>query len=376
MRKIWKVRYVYLEKQFEHPRPYFAKIARVVTRGDFTLGKELTKFEEKCAKILGVKYTIGVASGTDALYLPLRALGIKAGDEVITTPNTFVAAAAAIALTGARPVFVDVRDDYTIDPTLIERAITAKTRGIIPVHLTGNSADLYPILKIAKKHKLFVVEDAAQAFLTLYDKKPVGSFGLAGAFSFHPLKILHVWGDGGMITTNDARLADNLRLWRNHGLRSRNEVEFFAHNSRLHTLQAAVALTLLPHVPNIIEKRRKNADLYKKLLAFLEPMVHIPNNMCAAPTRSIYANFVIQVQRREGLIKYLNKRGIEVVIQYPIPLHLQKAAAYLGYKKGDFPVAEKQADTILTLPNHQHLKTSEVRYVCESIIEFYSKFKK
>ncbi len=372
----WKIRYVYLEEQFKKQRPYLANISQVVKRGDFTLGKKLQEFEEKCAALLRVKHTIGVATGTDALYLTLKALDIKAGDEVITAPNTFVATAAAIALTGARPVFVDVRDDYTIDPNLIERAIGSRTKGIIPVHLTGNSADLYPIQEIAKRHKLFVLEDSAQAFLTLYDNKPVGSFGIAGAFSFHPLKLLHVWGDGGMIATNDSALAKQLRLWRNHGLKTRNEVDFFAHNSRLHTIQAAVALVLLPGIANIIEKRRQNARLYKKYLRQLEPQVHIPENICAAPSRSIYANFVIQVQHRAELIAYLISRGIEVVVQYPIPLHMQKAAHYLGYKKGDFPVCEKQADTILTLPNHQHLKTNDIRYVAESIIEFYTRFNK
>ena len=376
MKKKWKVRYVYLEEQFEKQRPYLSKISEVVRRGDFTLGKELTEFEKKCTNLIGVKHAIGVATGTDALYLPLKAMGITTGDEIITVPNTFVATVAAIALTGAKPVFVDVKDDYTIDPILIERAISRRTRAILPVHLTGNSADLYPILKLAKKHKLFVIEDAAQAFLTLYDKKPVGSFGLAAGFSFHPLKLLHVWGDGGMITTNDDKLAGNLRLWRNHGLRTRNEVEFFAHNSRLHTIQAAVALTLLPQLPRIIEKRRKNAALYKKLLRRLEPMVHIPENNCEAPTRSIYANFVIQVQNRRELINHLNRKGIEVVIQYPTPLHLQEAALYLGYKKGDFPVTEKQADSILTLPNHQHLSSSQIKYVSDTVSEFYTKSKR
>lgn len=369
----WKVRYVYLQEQFKNHRQLLTKISAVVKRGDFTLGKELLELEKKFADHIGVKHALGVASGTDALYLTLKALGIQAGDEIITVPNTFVATAAAIALTGAKPVFVDVRDDYTIDPKLIEKVITQHTRGIIPVHLTGNCADLYPILQIAKKHELFVLEDCAQAFMAKYDGKPVGSFGIAGAFSFHPLKLLHVWGDGGMIVTNDNQLAESLKLWRNHGLRSRNEIDFFAHNSRLHTLQAAVALSLLTQVPRIIEKRIINADLYRKYLHNLKPKVRLPMNICKVPTRPIFANFVVQVKKRTELIKYLNKQGIEVVVQYPIPLHLQNAARHLGYKKGDFPVCESQADTILTLPIHQYLTASQIKYVADAIAAFYSK---
>lgn len=371
--KPWRVPYVYLKKQFDHPASYLKKIEAVARSGDFTLGQEVAVFEEAAAKMLGVKYAIGVGNGTDALYLILRALGIGQGDEVITAPNSFVATAAAIALTGARPLFVDVRDDYCIDPDRVEKAITKKTKAIIPVHLTGQPADLYPLLALAKKHHLALVEDAAQAFLARYDGKCVGTLGRAGAFSFHPLKILHVWGDGGMITTNDAALAARLKLWRNHGLTNRNEVSFFGHNSRLDTIHASIARLLLPQVPAVIKKRQILARHYDRLLVSLEPMVHVPNrNLSNASVTHTYTNYVVMVKRRDALTAHLARQGIEAVVQYPTPIHLQKAARYLGYRKGDFPVCERQADEIVTLPCNQYMTKREAEYVCHAIRTFYA----
>lgn len=368
-----KLPYVYLKKQFERPEAYLKKIEAVARRGDFTLGKEVSEFEEKAASMLGVRYAIGVGNGTDALYLTLKALGIGAGDEVITAPNSFVATTAAIALTHARPVFADVREDYCIDPDLVEKAITKKTKAIIPVHLTGQPADLYPLLALAKKHHLALVEDGAQAFLARYDGKCVGTLGRAGAFSFHPLKILHVWGDAGLITTNDTRLAASLKLWRNHGLKTRNDVAFFAPNSRLDTIHAAVALALLPHIPIAVKKRQVVARLYDQLLTPLENYVHIPDrNLCKAPVVHTFTNYVVMAKRRDALIDYLAKQGIEAVVQYPIPIHLQEAAKYLGYKKGDFPVCEHQANEIVTLPCNQYMKKRDVEYICTTIHKFYS----
>lgn len=365
--------YVYLKKQFARPEKYLRKIEAVARRGDFTLGKEVTVFEAQAARMLGVKHVVGVGNGTDAIYLVLKALGIGVGDEVITAPNSFVATAAAIALTGARPVFADVRDDYTIDPVLIGKVITKKTKAIIPVHLTGQPADMKPIMAIAKRHNLAVVEDVAQAFLARYDGKYLGTIGTAGAFSFHPMKILHVWGDGGMITTNDGALAANLKLWRNHGLKTRNDVEFFAHNSRLDTIHAAIASVLLPQMPGVVKKRQAIARLYDQLLKPLVHSVHIPDrNLCAAPQSHTYTNYVVMAKRRDDLIAYLAAQGIEAVIQYPIPIHRQKAARYLGYKKGDLPVCERQAGEIVTLPCNQYLKREDIVSVCRAIEKFYS----
>lgn len=374
MKQKRRIRYTYLTQQFAHSERYIRKVKQVVAKGDFTLGKELVNFESNFARKLQVKHAIGVANGTDALYLPLKAIGIAQGDEVITVPNSFVATAAAIALTGARPVFVDVRDDFTIDPNLIEKAITRATKAIIPVHLTGISSDMHPILQIARAHNLFVLEDVAQAAFTKYDNKYVGTWGHAGSFSFHPLKVLNIWGDGGVITTNDDDLAYKLRLWRNHGLTSREEVEFFAHNSRLDTIQAAVANVLLSEVDTIVSKRARNARLYDRYLNSLDPWVHVPKrDLGSASVEPAYSTYVVQVLKREMLIKYLEKNGIDAVIHYPIPIHLQKAAKYLGYKRGDFPVTEKQAETILTLPNHQYMTREDVAYICEVIKEFYNK---
>ncbi len=368
----WKVRYVYLTQQFANPKRFLEKIRAVAMRGDFTLGREEWEFEETYAKKFGIKHAIGVGNGTDALFLSLRALGIGEGDEVITAPNSFIATAGAIAIAGARPVFVDVRDDYTIDPKAIERAITPKTKAIIPVHLFGNPADMYPILDIAKRHNLFVIEDAAQSSSAMYDNKYVGSFGNAAGFSFHPQKIVNIWGDGGMITTNNDSLAEKLRLWRNHGLKNRDETVFFAHNSRLDTIQAVVADIVLSEVDENTRKRAANAALYDELLSQLEPNVHIPNRkLSAVPIKPIYTLYVIQARRQKELISFLREQGIEALVHYPIPIHFQEAARYLGYKKGDFPVCEKQAETMVTLPIHQYLESADIRYVSEAIRRFY-----
>jgi len=368
----WRVPYVYLTKQFKEQERFIEKIREVVSRGDYTLGREVQELEQAMASKLGVSQAIGVGNGTDALYLTLKALGIKEGDEVITAPNSFIASAGAIALTGARPVFADVRDDYTIDPAAIEKVITSRTKVIIPVHLCGHPADMYPFLEIARRRVLYVVEDAAQAIGTKYDDRYAGSFGNAGCFSFHPQKILNVWGDGGMIITNDEELAQKIRLWRNHGLKNRNEAAFFAHNSRLDTIQAAIAHLLLGELEQIIAAREKYVALYDRLLVPLEPLVQIPNRALArVPVRPIYTTYVIQAERRDELIDFLKGKGIEALIHYPVPLHLQPAARYLGYQPGDFPVCERQAARIVTLPIHQYLTEADIHYVCDSIREFY-----
>lgn len=372
MKPIGKITYAYLTKQFHLTGPYLKAIEAVGKRGDFTLGLELEMFEKEFARFCGMKEAIGVSSGTDALMLILKALGIGAGDEVITAPNSFIASASVIALTGATPRFVDVKDDYTLDPNKLTQAITKRTKAIIPVHLTGNICDLEPILTIANNHKIPVVEDCAQACGGKYDGKRVGSYGIAGAFSFHPMKILNVWGDGGAITTNDLKLAKQLRLWRNHGLVDRDTVAFFAPNSRLHTIQAAIALLELKKVEKIITKRQKLAELYDQLLRPLEPNVHVPQSADKSKNiQKTYTTYVIQVKKRDQLRDYLKSRGIESAVHYPTPIHLQKAAAYLKYEKGDFPVTENQAKTILTLPLHQYLKQSEIRYVVQCIKSFY-----
>lgn len=364
-----RIPYGYLTRQFNKPERFFQKIRKVIASGQFTLGPDLQTFEKNFAKLHGTKYALGVSTGTDALILTMKALGIGAGDEVITVPNSFVATTGAIAVTGARPVFVDVNEMYLIDPMLIERALTAKTKAVIPVHLTGTPADMEPILALAKKHDLWVIEDAAQAVTARYRNKSVGSWGDAAAFSLHPLKNLNVWGDGGVITTTDVRLYERLKLWRNHGLKNRDQCDFFAANNRLDALQAAVADYLLNDIKDITEARQRNATFYDDSLVHLAPQVTVPPR--PRQSRSVFHTYVIQVERRERLVDHLTRAGIETKVHYPLPIHLQKAAKPLGYKKGDFPVCEAQAKKILSLPIHQYLTQTELAYVVRQIENFY-----
>lgn len=364
-----RVPFSFLEKQFRDPEALFEVIRPVVQKGRFTLDEELRKFESALSQLCGTTFAVGVSSGTDALFLALKACGIGAGDEVITAPNSFVATAAAIVMTGARPVFVDVQEDYTIDPRLIEGRITSRTKAIIPVHLTGNPADMDAILNIASRRNLLVIEDAAQAITAIYQEKPVGSFGMASCFSFHPLKNLNGWGDGGAVTTNSQKLFDRLILLRNHGLRNRDECVLFGYNSRLDNLQAAVLLQLIEEVEFVTEKRIHLANLYNHHLGDLKKFVTFPPRR--KEVRQVYHTYVIQVESRDELLCFLSDRGVEAKVHYPTPIHLQEAARSLGYQKGDFPVCETQAKRILSLPLHQYLEEEDILYVCDQIKEFY-----
>ena len=338
--------------------------------GQFTLGQPVTELEAKFAKLCNTKYAVGVNSGTDALFLTMEALNIGTGDEVVTAPNSFIATAGAIANAGARPVFVDVSEEYNINADLIEKAVTPRTKAIMPVHLTGNPANMPKIMDVAGRHNLYVIEDACQAVNASIDHQPVGSFDIAGCFSFHPLKNLNVWGDGGIIVTNSKELFDKLVLLRNHGLKNRDEVEFFAYNSRLDTLQAIVANQLLSILDTITDTRIRNAKTYDDALSDMTDYIKIPPRK--SNVRQVYHTYVIQAkERRDELIKYLAEKGIEAKVHYPIPIHLQKASEYLGYKEGDFPVCEAQAKSIIALPVHQHLTNGQIAYVINNIREFY-----
>jgi len=382
-----KVEYSYLLKQFEVKEgeakvkyvdlPKQANVEAILTdikeillkTGQFTLGQPVAEFEARFAGLCKTKYAVGLNSGTDALFLALKALNIGSGDEVITAPNSFFATAAVIAIAGAKPVFVDVNNEYNIDAELIERAITHRTKAILPVHLTGNPADMPRIMNIARRHNLHVIEDAAQAVSATIDGQPTGSFGIAGGFSFHPLKNLNVWGDGGITTTNSKELSDRLRLLRNHGLKTRDEVEVFAYNSRLDTLQAIVANQLLNALDTITDARIKNAKTYDDGLSDLTDPITIPPRK--SNVKQVYHTYVIQARERNKLGAYLAEKGIETKVHYPVPLHLQPASQYLGYQEGDFPVCEAQAKSILTLPVHQHLADDQVTYVIDNIRKFY-----
>jgi len=343
-----------------------AAIEEVLDYGNFILGKEVHTFEEMFASYCGVRFAVGVNSGTDALFLSLKALGIGKGDEVITAPNSFIASASVIIAAGAKPVFVDVRDDYNINPALIEQAITPRTKAIIPVHLTGRPADMDPILEIARKHKIQVIEDAAQAVGAKYRGKKVGALGDTGCFSLHPLKTLNACGDGGIVTTDNEKIFEELRRLRNFGLVNRDESVVWGYNSRLDSLQAAILLVKLKWLDEWNAQRRQNAKLYSsKLDGVVDIPGEQPHEFC------VFHTCVVQAEKRSELQDYLQNKGIGTRIHYPIPIHLQPAAKELGYQKGVFPVCEEQSQRILSLPIHQGMKEKHVHYVADNIISFY-----
>ena len=365
-----KVKYSYLEEQFKDHGVIFDKFDELIRSGDYTLGDAVGEFEQKFAKLLGATYAIGVNSGTDALFLSLKAVGVQPGSEIITTPNTFIATAGAIVAAGAKPVFVDVLDDYNINPNLIESAISEKTSALMPVHYAGHPADMPAINKIAEKHGLPVVEDSCQAISASIDNKCVGTFGMTGGFSLHPLKNLNVWGDGGIIVTDSEEIREKLILLRNHGLKNRDEIQIFGYNSRLDTLQAIVGNHLIRDIQDITEKRIKWANKIDAGLNDLKDYITIPERR--KNRRYVYHLYMLMVKDRNDLLSYLIENGIEAKVHYPIPLHLQEAASGLGYKKGDFPVTEAQCDSIITLPVHQHLAEEQVAYMISKIRQFYS----
>jgi len=363
-----KVSYSYLLEQFNNPDPILEDIKKLVKTGDFTLGKPLEEFEKLFAQYIGAKYAVGVGTGTDALRLSLIALGIKAGDEVITAVNTFYSTAAAIVTTGGKPVFVDVSDDYVMNVSLIENAITKNTKAIIPVHLNGCPVDMDFILKIADKYNLNIIEDTCQAIGAEINNKKVGSYGDTGCFSLHPLKNINVWGDGGLILTNSKIIRDKLLMLRNNGLINRDECEVYAYNCRLDTMQAVVGIHIIKDIESITRKRVENGKFYDSELSKISEITIPPRNK---KIKNVHHNYIMMAKRRDKLLKYLIKNGIDAKIHYPIPLHLQQASKFLGYKKGDFPVAELQANCIISLPVHQHLKGEQKKYVVDKIREFY-----
>lgn len=373
-----KIPFSYLERQFEvtdQPNSsslvdlILADIRQFVKTGAFTLGEKVEFFEKKFAKFIGVKHAIGVGSGTDALILSLKALGIGSGDEVITCAETFIATAGAIAATGARPVFVDVNDEFTIDETLIPSAISKRTKAILPVYFTGNCPNMDRIMEIAKKYNLPVVEDSCCGIDAAIGNRKAGSIGITGTFSFHPLKNLNVWSDGGMITTNNDQIARKLRLFRNHGLINRDEVECFGVNSRLDALQAVVALRMIDDITQVTDRRIEVAKMLDKGFKGLEDYIDIP--MRRDEYRHIYHLYMVRVKKRDALLEYCNDQGIEAKIHYPIPLPYQKCCEHLGYKRGDFPKTERDCDSIITFPSHQHLTEAEVEYMIEVVRKFY-----
>ena len=364
-----QIPYVNLGAQWQDDRDELLPIIdTVLGSGQYVGGDEIDKFEKNMAELCQVKYAVALNSGTDALTLSLHLLGVGRGDEVITPPNSFIASTAVIVHLGAKPVFVDVLPDQNIDPGKIEAAITEKTKAIMPVHLTGRICDMDPIMMLAEKYNLAVVEDAAQAIGSKYKGKPSGSIGHVGCFSTHPLKNLNACGDGGFLTTNDEKICAKVKSLRNHGIADRDSVDSFGYVSRMDNLQAAILNYRLGKLDDIIRKRRNNAQIYFDTIK--TEFVYMTNEK--EYEFNTYHTFVIQVEKRDELKDYLLEQGIETAIHYPTPIHLQPAANELAYKLGDFPVIEKQTEMILTLPVNQSLGQSEIERICVTINEFYS----
>jgi len=348
-----------------------AAILGVLARGDFVLGSETTKFEEAFARFLDVKHAVGVGNGLDALRLSLTALDVGIGDEVIVPANTFIATALAVSSTQARPVLVDCNPStYNIDVSQIEPAITPRTRAVIPVHLTGQPADMDPILELARRYGLPVIEDCAHAPGATYRGRSCGAMGQTGCFSFYPGKNLGAFGDGGLIATGDDALAERLRRLRNYGQEVKYEHPEKGMNSRLDTVQAAVLNVKLEHLPRWNAARNKHAEEYRQLLdgvgdiSFQE---QLPN------ATHVYHLFGIETDRRDALHRHLHKCGVEALIHYPKPVHLQEAYAELGYREGNFPVAESLARRMLSLPVAPELTPEQIRYAADSIRGYFSR---
>lgn len=336
------------------------QVAKVLDQGDMILGAQVELFEEEFSEYQGGTYSIGVANGTESLVLMMKALDIGPGDEVITVPNSWISSASSIALVGAKPVFVDVGPDQLMDPNHLEFAITRRTKAIMPVHLSGRLCAMDAILEIAKHHKIQVIEDAAQAV----GVKNAGSFGVMGSFSLHPLKSLGGCGDGGIISTHDKGLETKLKLLRNHGLKNRDEVIVWGHNSRLDTIQAAILRLRLKRLPQVIAQRRHFASIYHSRLKDIVT--------CPIDEGHSYHTFTIQCDKRDDLRTFLKAQDIETKVHYPVPIHLQRCADSLNYQAGDFPNVELQAQRILSLPINEYLSQEQVEHTARAIEVFYS----
>lgn len=342
-----------------------AAIERVLASSSFILGHEVQEFEERFAAYCGARYAIGVASGTAALHLPLLACGVGSGHEVITSPHTFAATAEAICHTGARPIFVDIDPDtYNLDPTQVEAAITPQTRAIVPVHLYGQPADMDKLAEIAGRHGLKVVEDAAQAHGAEYKGRRVGALGDAACFSFYPGKNLGAYGDGGMIVTDDPQIAEHVRMLRNHGRRGKYEHVVVGYGERLDALQAAILAVKLRHLDDWNDRRRQAASRYRELLA--GDSVRVPREMSGV--RHVYHLFVVRVGDRDAELARLKEAGISAGVHYPIPLHLQPAFAWLGYREGDFPGAEQAAREVISLPIYPEITAEQIDSVVRILL--------
>jgi dTDP-4-amino-4,6-dideoxygalactose transaminase len=367
-----------LDLRAQHQRireEVLAEIVRVVDSQKFILGEDVKQLEAEIASYCGAKYAIGCASGSDALSLALMALDIRPGDEVLTAPYTFFATAGAISRAGAVPVFVDVEEHtFNLDANRMADVLAAhpRIRAVIPVHLFGGCADMDPIGAMTDARGIAVIEDAAQSIGSEYKNRRAGSIGKIGAFSFFPSKNLGGYGDGGMMTTNDAALAERLAALRVHGRTGKYFHQWVGVNSRLDALQAAVLRVKFRYLDGWTAGRQKNAERYRAQLAKLQVPVIVPQPT-AYQTRHVYNQFVIRGADRDALQAHLKKQGIGTEVYYPLPLHLQPCFSDLGYKKGDFPVSEKLAADSLALPVHAELAGEDIDYICASIRSFYAR---
>jgi len=367
-----KVPFVDLKSQYLKIKDEVQKeINEVLDNTAYICGKKVKKFEEDFSKIQEVKYCAALSSGTDALHTALLALGIKNGDEVIVPVNTFIATSEAVTLCGAKPVFVDHNEKtFNIDVEKIEKAVTPKTKAIIPVHLYGQPADMKPILEIAKKHNLFVIEDCSQAHLSTYDSRKTGSLGDIGTFSFYPGKNLGAYGEAGAVVTNNEELYNKMLRFRQHGSNEKYVHESEGHNYRMEEIQAGVLNVKLKYISGWTDKRREIAAFYNKKLASFKPEMLITPN-CLENVKHVYHLYIVRAKKRSELMKHLAEKEIQTALHYPIPLHFQKAYSYLGYEKGEFPVAEKCCEEILSLPMYPEMTAEQIGFVCDSIQKFY-----
>lgn len=366
-----KVPFIDLKARFtEEKEELMIAVEKTLSNGSLVMTKELEEFEQDVQNYTKAKYCIGLNSGTDALMMALWAGGVQKDDEVIQPCISFVATAGATVHIGAKPIFCDVGQDGLIDPDKIEAKITNKTKAIVPVHWAGKMCDMDKILKIAKDNNLKVIEDSAQAMGSYYKGTHGGIIGESGAISCHPLKNLNAVGDGGLLLTNNKEISEKVKLYRNHGLQSRDNVVSFGINSRLDVIHAEILKFRLKKLDNIIERRRINANLYRKLIN--TDQVFIPEEKTNEGFVDSYVMFIIQANKRDELKNFLDNNGIESLVYYGTPLHLHKASQKFGYKVGDFPVGEDQCKKVLALPHNQNITEEQVDFVSKKINEFYN----
>jgi dTDP-4-amino-4,6-dideoxygalactose transaminase len=366
----YKVQWSYLPKQFsaEKIEEILDLFRKFVPTGDFTLGKPVREFEQRFAAMIGTRHAIGVNSGTDALKLSLKAAGVGPGDEVITTANTFIATVGAIAENYARPVFVDCTDNFCMDVSQVEAEITPRTKALLPVHLAGQMTDMPALMEIAARHRLPVIEDSCQCILGDIAGRRAGTFGRSGAFSLHPLKNLNVWADGGMVVTDDDEFATLLRQLRNHGLKDRDTVVRLGSNSRLDSLQAVVGNWLIDQVDFITDTRIKNAAFLDRGLGRISGIT-LPRRF--NDRKLVFHLYIVFAERRDELLAFCKKQGIEAKVHYPVPLYCQEGLQPYGYQRGDFPVTDRQADTMISFPAHEHLDPEQLAYIVQAVEDFY-----